>query len=140
LHDEININLSVVSTLRHRIEKTLEPYNPEPRLGLDFEDRQALFEKLDTTVFDNMKNTGNLYLLGPMREYIMMSYNLVKTYNGSQCYQENHPRLLAKINSQLQFSQKNLEKTYRFLPRYSKNTRHRVSDVIKEETTESTLK
>ena len=120
LHDEININLSVIKPLRHRIETTLEPYSTEARLGLLEQDRQSLFETIDTTVFDNIKNSGNLRWLDSARTNTISCYTLIKRYNRDQYYQESHPSLLGKIFSQLQNVQKNLEDTFDFLPNYSK--------------------
>ena len=71
LHDEIDINLSIIIPLRHRIEKTLEPYSTEIRLGLSSQDRQLLFEDIDTAVFDNMKTAGTLRWLGELRMEII---------------------------------------------------------------------
>lgn len=120
LHDEININLSVIKPLRHRIESTLEPYSTEARLGLLEQDRQSLFEPIDTTVFDNIKNGGNLRWLDSTRPKIVSCYTLIKRYNRDQFYQESHPSLLGKIYTQLQQVQKSLEDNFRFLPGYSK--------------------
>jgi hypothetical protein len=120
LHDEININLSVIKPLRHRIESTLEPYSTEARLGLLEQDRQSLFEPIDTTVFDNIKNSGNLRWLGSTRPKIISCYTLIKRYNRDQSYQESHPSLLEKIYTQLRQVQKSLEENFRFLPDYNK--------------------
>ena len=97
LHDEININLSIIKPLRHRIETTLEPYSTEARLGLLEQDRQSLFEDIDTAVFDNIKNSGNLRWLDSTRTKIISCYTLIKRYNRDQYYQESHPSLLSKI-------------------------------------------
>ena len=140
LHDEININLSIIKPLRHRIESTLEPYSTEARLGLLEQDRQSLFELIDTTVFDNIKNSGNLRWLDSTRTRIVSCYTLIKRYNRDQYYQENHPSLLGKIYTQLQQVQKNLEETFRFLPGYSKEKsdtktkRRGKEDLIETET------
>jgi membrane protein implicated in regulation of membrane protease activity len=120
LHDEININLSIIKPLRHRIETTLEPYSTEARLGLLEQDRQSLFEVIDTTVFDNIKNDGNLRWMDSTRTKVISCYTLIKRYNRDQYYQEGHPSLLSRISTQLQSVQKNLEETFDFLPRYSK--------------------
>ena len=123
LHDEININLSIIKPLRHRIETTLEPYSTEARLGLLEQDRQSLFETIDTTVFDNIKNSGNLRWLDSTRTNIVSCYTLIKRYNRDQYYQESHPSLLSKIYTQCHNVQKNLEDTFDFLPNYSKERR-----------------
>jgi len=133
LHDEININLSVVIPLRHRIEKTLEPYSTEIRLGLSAQDRQLLFENIDTIVFDNMKNAGNLRWLDSMRMEIISCYTLIKRYNRDQSFQESHPSLLGKIHTQLQHAQKNLEATFDFLPHYTRDKKNRVKYKIEED-------
>ena len=133
LHDEIDINLSLVMPLRHRIEKTLEPYSTEIRLGLSPQDRQLLFENIDTTVFDNMKNAGNLRWLGSMRIEIISCYTLIKRYNGNQSFQEGHPLLLSKIQTQLQRAQKNLEETFEFLPHYTREKKNRIKYRVEED-------
>ena len=140
LHDEININLSIIKPLRHRIETTLEPYSTEARLGLLEQDRQSLFELIDTTVFDNMKNSGNLRWLDSARPNIISCYTLIKRYNRDQYYQESHPSLLSKIYTQLQNAQKNLEDTFDFLPNYSKERRGtRTRRKSEEELVETTF-
>ena len=133
LHDEIDINLSVVMPLRHRIEKTLEPYSMEIRLGLSAQDRQLLFESIDTTVFDNMKNAGNLRWLASMRMEIISCYTLIKRYNSIQSFQEGHPLLLSKIQTQLQHAQKHLEETFDFLPHYTREKKNRIKYKIEED-------
>jgi len=120
LHDEININLSIIKPLIHRIEKTLEPYSTEARLGLLAQDRQSLFEHIDTTVFDNIKNGGNLRWFDSTRSDIISCYTLIKRYNRDQSFQESHPPLLGKIHKQLQHAQRNLEVDFNFLPKYTK--------------------
>jgi len=133
LHDEIDINLSVVMPLRHRIEKTLEPYSTEIRLGLSAQDRQLLFENIDTTVFDNMKNAGNLRWLDSMRMEIISCYTLIKRYNSDQSFQESHPPLLSKIHTQLQHAQRNLEESFNFLPHYTREKKNRVKYRVEED-------
>lgn len=133
LHDEIDINLSIIMPLRHRIEETLEPYSTEIRLGLSAQDRYLLFEKMDTTVFDNMKNAGNLRWLDSMRMEIISCYTLIKRYNSDQSFQESHPPLLREIHNKLQCAQRNLEKTFRFLPRYRRDKNHGVKHKIDED-------
>jgi hypothetical protein len=133
LHDEININLSIIMPLRHRIEETLEPYSTEIRLGLTAQDRRLLFENIDTTVFDNMKNAGNLRWLDSMRQEIISCYTLIKRYNYDQSFQESHPLLLSEINSQLQQAQRNLEEAFHFLPHYTRNKKTRVKYEIEED-------
>jgi len=133
LHDEIDINLSVIIPLRHRIDETIKPYSTEIRLGLTPEDRHLLFERIDTTVFDNMKNTGNLRWLDNMRIEIISCYSLIKRYNSDQTFHEGHPPLLQQIQKQLQHAQKNLEKTFPFLPHYTREKRSRARHNIEED-------
>jgi uncharacterized membrane protein len=133
LHDEIDINLSIIMPLRHRIEKTLEPYSTEIRLGLTPQDRQLLFENLDTTVFDNMKNAGNLRWLDSIRIGIISCYTIIKRYNRDQSFQESHPALLGEIQTQLQLLQRELEDTFPFLPQYTRDKKSRVKYEIKED-------
>jgi hypothetical protein len=133
LHDEIDINLSVIRTLRHRIENTLEPYSTEFRLGLTAQDRHLLFENIDTIVFDNMKNAGNLRWLSIARKDVISCYTLIKHYNSDQSFQESHPQLLSKIITQLQRAQRKLEDTFEFLPVYAREKRVRVKSDIEED-------
>jgi hypothetical protein len=133
LHDEIDINLSIIKTLRHRIENTLEPYSTEIRLGLSVQDRQLLFENIDTTVFDNMKNAGNLRWLDSTRRGIISCYTLIKRYNSDQSFQETHPSLLSKLFTQLQQVQRNLEKNFDFLPHYTREKKDQVKQEIEED-------
>lgn len=133
LHDEIDINLSIIVPLRHRIEKTLEPYSTEVRLGLTTQDRQLLFESLDTTVFDNMKNSGNLRWLDSIRIGIISCYTLIKRYNRDQSFQESHPPLLSEIQTNLRHVQRDLEDTFPFLPHYTRDKKNRVKYRIKED-------
>ncbi len=133
LHDEIDINLSIIMPLRHRIEETLEPYSTEIRLGLSEQDRYLLFEKMDTTVFDNMKNAGNLRWLDSMRMEIISCYTLIKRYNSAQSFQESHPQLLGQIHKKLQYTQRSLEKTFHFLPRYRRDKNHGVKYKIEDD-------
>jgi hypothetical protein len=133
LHDEIDINLSVILPLRHRIDKTLEPYGTEIRLGLSAQDRDLLFEDIDTTVFDNMKNAGYLRWLDSIRMEVVSCYNLIKRYNRDQSFQESHPALLSKIQTQLQRAQRDLEDTFSFLPHYTRDKRNRVKYRVEEE-------
>ncbi len=133
LHDEIDINMSVIKPLRHRIENTLEPYSTEIRLGLSEQDRRLLFENIDTTVFDNMKNAGNLRWLDSTRPDIIACYTLIKRYNADQRFQESHPPLLSKLFTQLQQAQRSLEKTFDFLPHYIKEKGNRVKHEIEED-------
>lgn len=133
LHDEIDINLSAIMPLRHRIEKTLEPYSTGVRLSLSPQDRQLLFEDIDTTVFDNMKNAGSLRWLDSMRMEIISCYILIKRYNRDQSFQEDHPSLLGKIHTQLNRAQKHLEETFDFLPDYTKEKKNRIKYKIEED-------
>ncbi len=133
LHDEIDINMSIIKPLRHRIENTLEPYSTEIRLGLSEQDRRLLFENIDTTVFDNMKNAGNLRWLDSTRPDIISCYTLIKRYNADQRFQESHPPLLGKLYTQLQQAQRSLEKTFDFLPHYTKEKGNRVKHEIEED-------
>jgi hypothetical protein len=133
LHDEIDINLSIIMPLRHRIEETLEPYSTEIRFGLSEQDRRLLFESMDTAVFDNMKNIGNLRWLGSMRMDIISCYTLIKRYNSARSFQENHPSLLGQIHKQLQHAQINLEKTFSFLPHYTRDKKNRMKYKVEEE-------
>ncbi len=133
LHDEIDINLSVIVPLRHRIENTIEPYGTEIRLGLSTQDRQLLFEDIDTTVFDSMKNAGNLRWLDSIRMEVISCYTLIKRYNRDQCFQESHTALLSKIHTQLQYAQRNLEDTFNFLPHYTRDKKNSVKYRIEEE-------
>jgi hypothetical protein len=133
LHDEIDINLSMIKTLRHRIENTLEPYSTEFNLGLTAQDRNLLFENIDTTVFDNMKNAGNLRWLNMARRDVISCYTLIKHYNSAQRYQESHPQLLSKIITQLQRAQKKLEDTFEFLPFYTREKKVKVKSEIEED-------
>jgi len=133
LHDEIDINLSIIKPLRHRIENTLEPYSTEIRLGLSAQDRQLLFENIDTTVFDNMKNAGNLRWLDSTRQDIISCYTLIKRYNSDRSFQESHPPLLNTLYTQLQQVQRHLEKTFDFLPHYTKEKKDRAKQEIEED-------
>jgi hypothetical protein len=134
LHDEVNINMSIIKPLLHRIEKTLEPYSTEARLGLLAQDRQSLFENIDTTVFDNIKNGGNLRWLNSTRHDVISCYTLIKRYNRDQSFQESHPNLLGKIHKQLQHVQRTLEETFGFLPKYAKErSGSRVRSKIEED-------
>ena len=133
IHDEIDINLSVIKTLRNRIENTLEPYSTEFRLALTAEDRHSLFENIDTIVFDNMKNAGNLRWLNAARKDVIACYTLIKHYNSEQSFRESHPQLLGKIIMQLQRAQKELEDTFGFLPAYTKEKKVRVKSEIEED-------
>jgi hypothetical protein len=133
LHDEIDINLSVIKTLRHRIENTLEPYSTEFRLGLSAQDRHLLFENIDTTVFDNMKNAGNLRWLDTARKDVISCYTLIRRYNADQSFQESHPPLLSKILTQLQHTQKRLESTFDFLPAYPREKKVKVKSELEED-------
>jgi uncharacterized membrane protein len=133
LHDEIDINLSVIKTLRHRIENTLEPYDMEFRLGLTAQDRHLLFENIDTIVFDNMKNAGNLRWLNTARKDVISCYTLIKHYNSDQSFQESHPQLLSKIITQLQRAQRKIEDTFEFLPVYTREKRVKVKSDIEED-------
>lgn len=133
LHDEIDINFSIVKPLRHRIENTLEPYSTEFSLGLTAQDRHLLFENIDTTVFDNMKNVGNLRWLDTARKDIIACYTLIKRYNSDQSFQESHPQLLSKILTQLQHAQRKLEDTFEFLPLYTREKKVRVKSEIEED-------
>jgi hypothetical protein len=133
LHDEIDINLSVIKPLRHRIDSTLEPYSTEFRLGLTAEDRHLLFENIDTTVFDNMKNAGNLRWLDTARKDVISCYTLIKRYNSAQSFQESHPSLLSKIIIKLQNAQKKLEDTFEFLPVYMTGKKVRIKSELEED-------
>ena len=97
------------------------------------QDRQLLFEDIDTAVFDNMKTAGTLRWLGELRMEIISCYTLIKRYNRDQSFQENHPSLLSKIQTQLKHAQINLEDTFRFLPNYTKDKKNRVKYRIEED-------
>lgn len=133
LHDEIDINLNIVETMRYRIDKTLKPYSTDIHLGLSIEDRKLLFENLDMTVFENMKNGGNLRWLDSTRTEIISCYSLIKNYNHDTCFQERHAMLLSQIQTHLVNSQKKLEDTFHFLPRYIKDRKNNTSARIKED-------
>ena len=133
LHDEIDINLSTIVPLRYRIDKTLEPYSTEIRLGLSMEDRRALFEHIDTAVFEDIKNSGNLHWLDFMRMEIISCYRLIRTYNLDGSFEESHPKLLNEIQKHLERSQKNLEDHFHFLPHYTKRKKKKAESEIEGE-------
>ena len=121
LHDEISINLSNIFPLRFRIEHSLEGHNDPIDDELSMEERKALFEHIDSEVFENLKNTGQLHLISDMRMEIISCYKLIREYNRDQYFQLNHSKLLAKIQKQLESALRNLEDNYTYLPPHKKS-------------------
>lgn len=121
LHDEISINLSNVFPLRFRIEHSLEGHSDIVDDKLTMEEREALFEHIDSEVFENLKNSGQLHLISDMRMEIISCYKLIREYNRDQYFKLNHSRLLAKIQKQLESILRNLEDNYTYLPSHKKS-------------------
>jgi hypothetical protein len=116
LHDEVSINLSNILPLRFRIEQSLEGLSDPVDEKLSMEDRKALFEYIDSEVFENLKNSGQLHFIRDLRMEIISCYKFIREYNRDQYFKFNHPKLLAKIQKQLESVLKNLEANYSFLP------------------------
>ncbi len=127
MHDEISINLSNIYPLRFRIDQSLKDLDDPVDDRLLMDERNALFEYIDTEVFENLKTSGQLHLIGDLRMEIISCYKLIREYNRDQYFKSNHPKLLAKIQKQLENILKNLEVNYSFLPvnkkRRRKNTK-----------------
>jgi len=126
LHDEISINLSNIFPLRFRIEQSLEGLSDPVDEKLSMEERNALFEHIDSEVFENLKNSGQLHFLSDLRMEIISCYKFIREYNRDQYFKLNHPKLLAKIQKQLESVLKNLEANYSFLPANKKSKRKKA--------------
>ena len=139
LHDEISINLSNIFPLRFRIEHSHAGHSDPLDDELPIEERKALFELIDSEVFENLKNSGQLHLIGDMRMEIISCYKLIKDYNRDQYFKLNHPKVLAKIQKQLESAQRNLEDNYTYLPPHKKSKSKKVksNDGDSPETTSS---
>lgn len=120
LHDEISINLSNIFPLRFRIEHSLEDYSNPIDDKLSMDERKALFEHIDSEVFENLKNSGQLHLISDMRMEIISCYKLIREYNRDQYFKSNHSKLLAKIQKQLESALRNLEDNHTYLPPHKK--------------------
>jgi hypothetical protein len=120
LHDEISINLSNIFPLRFRIEHSLEGLSDPVDDNLSMDERHALFERIDSEVFENLKNSGQLHYISDMRMEILSCYKLIREYNRDQYFKLNHPKLLAKIQKQLESALRNLEDNYTYLPPHKK--------------------
>jgi len=121
LHDEISINLSNIFPLRFRIEHSLEGFSDPVDDKLSMDERNALFEHIDSEVFENLKNSGQLHFISDMRMEILSCYKLIREYNRDQYFKLNHPKLLAKIQKQLESALRNLEDNYTYLPPHKKS-------------------
>ena len=126
LHDEISINLSNIFPLRFRIEHSLEGYSDPVDEKLSIEERKALFEHIDSEVFENIKNSGQLYLISDMRMEIISCYKFIREYNRDQYFKLNHSKLLVKIQKQLESALRNLEDNYTYLPPHKKRESKKV--------------
>lgn len=67
--------------MRFRIEHSRAGYSDPLDDELPIEERKALFELIDSEVFENLKNSGQLRLIGDMRMEIISCYKLIKDCN-----------------------------------------------------------
>jgi len=122
LYDEININLSNIFPLRFRIKHSQAGDSDLLDGELSIEKREALFEHMESEVFENLKNSGKLHFIGNMRMETISCYQLIKEYNRDQYFKSTHSKLLAKIQKKLESIRRNLEDTYTYLPSHKKSS------------------
>lgn len=120
LHDEIHSNLTDIIGLRFQIS---EKFRREAESSM-VNTEDAPFQSVDTTVFDSMKNAGQLHRLGDMQMKVVFCYKLIKRYNLDGGFKPYQLQLLGTVNEELDKVMKDLEANLKFLPRYLKEERN----------------
>lgn len=116
LHDEIHSNLTDIIRLRFQISERVRK-DDDIMVRLD---EVLPFQLIDTSVFDSMKNGGQLHWLEDIRMHIIFCYKLIKQYNQDATFQPYHLELLANIYDGLDKTLRELEAKFKFLPHYIK--------------------
>jgi hypothetical protein len=117
LHDEIHWNLTHIITLRFRISEWLR-YTEEHHVVPT--ETEALFELIDSRVFDDMRSRGQLCWLEDIRMDVISCYKVIRDYNMDRCFKPYHLEMLTKLHEWLDKAIKDLEAKFSFLPHYVK--------------------
>ena len=117
LHNEIHWNLRPIITLRYSISDWLKRTEENHMIPPETE---ALYQLIETRVFDNMRSQGQLHWLEELRMDVVFCYSLIDTYNLDKCFKPEHLDLLTKLHERLDKIIRALEAKFKFLPRYMK--------------------
>lgn len=134
LHDELSSNMSDIIVLRFRISEKFRKI--EESHIIDTKD--APFQPIDTTVFDTMKNAGQLQWLQDRHLHIIFCYKLIKRYNIDGCFRPSHLDLLEQVSERLINLIRDLEANFKFLPQYAKDLEYSQQALQEESDTDET--
>ena len=116
LHDEIRSNLTDISRLSSQISDRISEVEKLPLEALPSDlDYDMPFHPIDTAVFDNMKNAGQLHWLQNIRMEIVTCYKAIQTYNRDAGFKPHHPDLLTGLDETLKEALSDLETNFKFL-------------------------
>ena len=124
LHEEIHSILTDFIEIRFGISRRLEEHGEVAFKGLSRPMQEYFFPQIDTFVFDNMKNAGQLHWLQDMRMDVVFCYRLIRMYNRGAVSDIPNLDLLiplpTKIYERLEKAIRDLEAKFKFLPHYTK--------------------
>lgn len=114
LHDEIHWNMRPIITIRFDISERLSYINEHHVKPSE----PAPFQLLETRVFDELRNQGQLHLLESLRMDAVFCYGIIDTYNRDGRFKPNHLEILTTLHERLDKLIRNLEANFKFLPKY----------------------
>ena len=117
LHNEIHWNLRPIITVRYGISEWLNRVTEDRTTSSKPE---ALYQPIETRVFDDMRSQGQLHWLEELRMDVVFCYGLIDTYNLDKSFKHKHLELLTTLHDRLDKTIRALEAKFEFLPRYVK--------------------
>lgn len=115
LHNEIHWNLRPIIMLRFDISEWSKRAEESKLLPTQTE---GLYRQIETRVFDDMRNRGQLHWLEELRMDVVFCYSLIDSYNLDKHFKPEHFKLLTKLYECLDKVIRALEAKFNFLPLY----------------------
>lgn len=131
LHNEIHWNLRPIITLRFDISEWFKLVEEGHLMPTETE---GLYRQIETRVFDDMRNRGQLHWLEELRMDVVFCYSLIDIYNLDRHFKPEHLELLTKLYECLDKAIRALEAKFKFLPLYMRygDTEGTTEDVTNE--------